>query len=480
MTKGLTDWNDLHIAAGQDEVRRQLMAQLDASPVIEPQRDVPAARANDVPEIMELLPPDYDWVRKLKRTRDGGIASNIFNTQHILMHDEKWADVLGYCEFSYRVIKRQPPPFPGGRVGEWDDADTDRLRIWLCEHYGFSPRTADADGAVVVVAKENSYHPVRDYLDGLTWDGVARLDNWLQLFMGAGSKSEDAAERDRYNDYLRLVGTKWMIAAVARVMQPPVKADCVLILEGKQGAGKSTALAVLGGDWFTDTHFALGEKDGYQQMQGVWICELAELDSFNKAESTRAKQFFSSLEDKYRPSYGKRTVAFARQCVFGGTTNQDGYFKDPTGNRRYWPVYCHEPNLAALKQHRDQLWAEALHRYRDGEKWWVTDDEKYLFEAEQEARYAGDAWEDAIREWLTVSTGLSDFHTTVEVMRGALKMDYVQMKPPEQTRVGVVMSRLGWKRVRRTVGGQRQWGYMRPDDWLSVPPVPPQKEGGTG
>ena len=480
MTKGQTDWNDLRLLAGLDEVRRQLLEQFESAAVTASPRDVPAARAEDECPELELLPPDYDWMRRLKRARDGSFAANIFNTQHILANESKWQGVLGYCEFSYRVIKRKPPPFEGSEAGEWTDADTDRLRIWLCQHYGFTPRTADADGAVLVVAQGNAFHPVREYLEALEWDGMTRVGQWLNIYMGAGSVSEDTAERERYMRYLSLAGTKWLVAAVARVMQPPVKADCVMILEGLQGVGKSTCFAILGGDWFTDTHFALGEKDGYQQMQGSWICELAELDAFNKAESTRAKQFFSSKEDRYRPSYGRRVMAFARQCVFGGSTNQDGYFKDPTGNRRYWPVVCHKPDLVALRRDRDQLWAEALHLYREGVKWWVLEDEKVLFEAEQEARYTGDAWEDAIREWLLEEKALNDFHTTVEIMRGALKMDYVQMKPPEQTRVGVVMARLGWKRVRRQTGGQRQWGYLRPDSWGSVPRVPPDTEGGTG
>lgn len=485
MSKRPSDWNDLQQLIGRDQVRAQLLEQLmhggvNPPPPEEPPLpdDVPAARGRIDPE---LIPPDHEWLRALTKTKDGAFAANIFNTRHVLAHSPEWEGVLGYCQFSYRVIKRNPPPFEGGAVGEWEDADTDRLRIWFCKHFGFTPRTADADGAVMVEAQSHPFHPVRDYLAGLIWDKKPRLRAWLATYMGATPITDDEAEGKRLRQYISLAGTKWMLAAVARVMQPPVKTDCVLILEGLQGAGKSTALAVLGGDWFTDTHFALGDKDGYQQMQGVWLCELAELDAFNKAESTRAKQFFASKEDRYRPAYGRRVQAFARQCVFAGSTNQDGYLKDPTGNRRYWPVLCRKPDMEALARDRDQLWAEAVQLYRLGEKWWVLEHEKYLFEAEQEARYSGDTWEDLIRDWLGEKAWGNDFFTTAEIMKGALKMDAVQMRPPEQTRVGIVMQRLGWARKRKVLGDRRVWGYERPDDWnQGVPPVPPPDEGGTG
>lgn len=481
---GLTDWNDLLCEAGPDVVRQQLMDQMPELP----QRDPRAARAGDeggkTGEQGDMVGPDLEWMLGLSKNKDGSFSANIFNARLVLANDDQWRDVIGYCEFSYRVIKRRPPPFSGGQVGEWTDADTDRMRIWFCSRYGFTPKTADADGAVLVVAQDNPFHPVRDYLESLQWDGTPRLRAWLETYMGAKPVADDEEQAQRYRRYVSLVGTKWMVAAVARVMRPPCKADCVLILEGRQGVGKSTALAILGGSWFTDTHFALGEKDGYQQMQGAWICELAELDAFNKAESTRAKQFFASEEDRYRPAYGRRVQSFARQCVFAGTTNQDGYLKDPTGNRRYWPVFCHAPDMEALRQARDQLWAEAVQLYRLGEKWWVEDHDKPLFEAEQEARFMGDAWEEVIATWLSSTGGAGSYHTTSDIMKGALHMDSHQMKPPEQTRVGQIMARLGWKRVRRSVLGRRPWVYERPDDWPmggeSVPPVPPPEEGGTG
>ena len=211
MTKGPTDWNDLLLVAGIDEVRRQLLEQFDHIPAAETSRDVSAARAEEAFPELELLAPDYDWLRRMKKGRDGSYVANIFNTQHVLMNDEKWQGVLGYCQFSYRVIKRKPPPFPGSDVGEWEDSDSARLRIWICQHYGFTPRTADADDAVLVVAQQAAFHPVREYLDSLEWDGMPRLDLWLNAYMGACSVSEEPAERERYLEYLSLAGAKWSI-----------------------------------------------------------------------------------------------------------------------------------------------------------------------------------------------------------------------------------------------------------------------------
>lgn len=448
--EGCTDFNDLHVREGLDAVRACLRCPQAA--LRAPGPELPAARSVSRGE----EPPPDDWEQQLARTKEGGIRPDIRNVVLILENDRRWAGVLGYCDFSYRIHKRKRPPIRDGAVGEWTDADSSRLRVWMAEHYAMTPKTGDADEAVLLVAQSARYHPVREYLESLMWDEQPRVDGWLARYLGAPD-----------NDYARAVGRYWLIAAVARVMRPPVKADCVLILEGPQGLGKSAALEILGGEWFSDTHFALGEKDGYVQMAGVWICELAELDSFNKAESTRAKQFFGSKEDRYRPPYGRRVETFPRQCVFSGSTNQDAYLKDHTGNRRYWPVGCSALDAAVLRRDRNQLWAEAMQLYLAGARWWPGDDEKRLFADEQENRFAGDAWEAVVKEKLAAST--ATFMTVAEIASDTLGMANHQLKPPEEQRIGRVMARLGWRRARPRVLRDgihlRLWGYERPRDW---------------
>ena len=426
----LTDFNDLALREGLDVVRQQF----------------------DV-----LDRGSGDWRTRLARTSTGAFKADVNNARLVLENDPEWRGVLKWSDFSYSVVKTRPPPFEhSAEAGEWSDADTARLRCWLSERYGFSPKAMDADDAVLVAATRCRYHPVREYLNGLKWDGTDRLPFMFSDFFGADQ-----------TEYTALVGVKWMIGAVARVMAYPVKNDTVLILEGGQGRGKSTALRILAStEWFSDTHFELGSKDAYQQLRGVWIVEMAELDAFNKAESTRAKAFFSSIGDTYRQSYGRRSQFHARQCVIVGTTNQDHYLRDVTGNRRYWPVFCHEINLEALAAARDQLWAEAVHRYRQGERWWVLPHELHLFEAQQEERFEDDAWESLIDGWLgEPEQRLTREYTTADIMMGALSMTPDKIKPPEQKRVGQIMKRLGWKKKRRRMGksGGQRWVFVRPE-----------------
>ncbi len=420
-----TDFNDLHVQEGIGEVKRQLLSARDDG---------------------------KNWKDRFLTSSNGNRLSIPFNVQLVLMHDPRWRGVLGYCELSYRIMKLKEPPFPNSEVGEWADEDTASLRIWLAENYAFTPKSADADDAITFAARFNKFHPVRDYLNGLKWDGVKRIDKVFTTYCGAAD-----------DKYTQAVAVKWFLGAVARAMAAPIKVDNVLILEGKQGLGKSTFLSVLGGPWYSDTHFNLGEKDGYQQMQGVWICELAELDSFNKAESTRAKQFFASAVDRYRPSYGRRAKDFARQCVFAGSTNQDSYLKDATGNRRYWPVHLEYLSTEPLKRDRDQLWAEAVYMYKEGGYWHVTPEELSLFEDEQESRYDQDVWEQVIHEWLL---SLSKSEVTMhEIFAEGLKFTPDKMKPPEQKRVGQIMARLNWKKTRKRLNGGREHVYVAPEGW---------------
>lgn len=408
-----------------------------------------------------------DWQHRISHNSQGNVKADINNILLILLNDERWQGVLRYDRFTYDVLKIKPPPFEhNARTGEWTESDTTWLQGWLSEYYQFTPKENDTIRAVLAVAELYGFHPVLDYLHGLTWDKTPRLDTWLSDYLGA-TKTE----------YTALAGRKFLIGAVARVhaeLSRPVKMDNVLILEGPQGAGKSSVVGALASPWSAETHFDLGSKDGYLQMRGIWIYELSELDAFNKAEDTRAKMFFTASEDNYRPPYAKRTQRFPRQTIFIGTTNQEHYFKDATGNRRYWPVMCTEINIDALNSVRDQLWAEALHEYRAGEVWWVLQEERDLFKAEQDKRFRTDAWEELIDQFLnSEEQRLTDEFTTSDIMTKALLMQIPQIKPPELVRVGIIMSHLGWKKKRvRTKTGLR-WVYERPQE-LKVATVPGQ------
>lgn len=425
-----TDFNDLHCAEGLDAVRRQVLS------VVRP----PAAGG---------------WKDQLARTENGSLIAHMQNVELILGNDERWAGVITFSAFSSKIVKLRTPPYGGG-TGDWGDIDDIRVMKWLAQQYNLRVKASSVIEAVSVVAHDNSFHPVRNYLNKLEWDRVPRLDTWLSKVMGVVQSG-----------YSSKVGKRWMISAVARVMRPGCKADSVMILEGGQGEGKSTAMSILGGDWFMDTPFALGDKDGFQAIRGKWIIELGELDSFNKAESTKAKQFFSASTDTYRESYGRRTNDVPRQCVFVGTTNQDEYLKDATGNRRYWPVACTKVDLEQLREIRDQLWAEAMFCYEAGEIWWVNRDETAMFSEAQDERFVVDEWEGPILTWLEESQ-IGETTSGSEVLASALKLDFGHWGKPEQMRVGAIMHRLGWRRVRLPAlakSGQRPWAYKKPDNW---------------
>ncbi|HCL3291055.1 toprim domain-containing protein [Pseudomonas aeruginosa] len=441
---GWTDFNDLHCAEGLDAVRRQVMS------LVRP----PAAGG---------------WKDYLQRTGNGQLIPHPINVTLILGNDERWKGVISEDLFSAKTVKRRATPY-GGQAGEWSDLDDMRTSQWLASEYGLRIKTLSVLEGVSVVANDNRYHPVREYLEGLSWDGQPRLRTWLKDRLGGVPLVAPPG-------YVEAVGVRYLISAVARVMVPGAKADCVLILEGLQGKGKSTALKILGGEWYMDTPFPLGDKEAYQMIRGKWIIELGELDAFNKAESTKAKQFFSASFDTFRASYARRTVDVPRQCVFAGTTNQDEYLKDPTGNRRYWPVSCTFVDLEGLRADRDQLWAEAMHLYKLGEPWWPQEAELPWFVAEQDARHQADAWEFPILKWL--ETNPDKVVTTDTLLEKALNLDLGHWGKPEQTRVGQIMHRLGWRRERlpaRTKSGIRPWGYARPADWMAAAAQPVQRE----
>jgi predicted P-loop ATPase len=293
-------------------------------------------------------------------------------------------------------------------------------------------------------AAECSFHPVRNYLSSGTWDGVPRVNTWMQVYLGATPSA-----------YCTGIGTMFLIAMVARVFEPGCKADYMLVLEGPQGARKSTACAILGGRWFSDNlpDIRHAGKDVAQHLNGKWLIEIGEMASIDKTEAAALKAFITRPVEKYRQSYGRKEVHEPRQCVFIGTTNKAAYLRDETGGRRFWPVSVGVIDTDTLSRDRDQLFAEALVLYRAGTRWWPDARfERQHIVPEQEARYESDAWEALVGSFLTGCAKT----TILEVARSALFIDVPKLGTADQRRIGAILERLGWERGARN-GTERPW-----------------------
>lgn len=309
---------------------------------------------------------DDTWLAELGVNRKTGEAdSTITNAALILRNDPRLRGAFAINQFSMRPVVRRDLPWRRAKDGDlWEDADDANLLLYMEQTWRLVGENKIRN-AWTVVANENAYHPVREYLDGLCWDGTERLDTLLVRYMGA----EDTP-------YTRAVTRKWMTAAVKRMYQPGCKFDAMLVLVGAQGIGKSRLAAILSRGWFTDSLTCMDGKEAYEAIRGSWIIEVAELAAARRSEQEAQKKFISSQVDTYRPAYGRNVVSLPRQCVFYGSTNDMEPLKDDTGARRYWPVLCAGVNHGqhiGLEEEVDQLWAEAVVRYRAGETLWLDD-----------------------------------------------------------------------------------------------------------
>jgi predicted P-loop ATPase len=362
------------------------------------------------PKAATVPPP---WRKKLVLNEKGNALANVDNAMTVLRLEPKFKGRIRLDELKQAVVCQDLPWSTGKGWQRWADTDTTRLAAWFQRTLHLPMSIDNAHRAAVVIAQENRFNPVTDYLDSLKWDGTERLDSFLEKYFGA---SKDAAE------YLRVVGPKWMIAAVARAYEPGCKVDHMLIFEGAQGPGKSKALrALTGDDWFTDTLSDMGSKDAAQDLHGKWIIEVSELSAMSHALVEKVKGFVSRQVDHYRPSYGRMSVDFPRRCVFVGTTNEETYLKDQTGNRRYWPVKMRQADDKAIARDRDQLWAEAVVRYKKGEQWWLTPEQEKTASNVQDQRRHVDPWEEPARKYAKgrQDSGqyivINDFLTYVEI-----------------------------------------------------------------
>lgn len=338
-----------------------------------------------------------------------------------------------------------------GAMEQLDDAIVRRLWLETDSRFRFKPTKEFYWDVIVDRARQNSFHPVLEYLDSLSWDGVPRIDLWLTTYGGA----EDT-------EYTRAVGRLMLVAAVRRVRSPGAKFDEMPILEGEQGTDKSSALKKLAvcDEWFTDDLPLNAEtKVVIERLAGKWIVEAGELKGMRKSEVNHLKGFVSRQVDEARLSYGRLTTRLPRQCVIIGTTNDAAYLKDPTGDRRFWPVQVVRFDLSALGQDRDQLWAEAAHREATGESIRL---DPSLYEAarlEQDGRRVEDAFEAILSEVFGDNTGRI---RTLDIWE-ILGIEPAKATQEQNTRLGEVMRGLGWERpkMRRRVGGKHRYVYEK-------------------
>lgn len=397
---------------------------------------------------------ENDWLAQLIVNSRGRAVFNTANAMLVLENHPDLKGCFAYDEF--RQAKLVTKPLPGSSAPkasfqgrDYRDSDT----IQVVSHFnrnGFpdATKTTIAD-AIDAVAEQSTFHPVRNYLNDLpAWDGVQRIDGWLQDYCNV--EPQTAAE----TAYTREVASKWLISAVARVMVPGCKADGVLILEGSQGARKSTTLRFLAGeDWFGDSLPPMSSKDASDYLRGKWIIEMAELSNINKAEVEVVKAFISRENERFRPAYARTEITYPRQCVFAGSTNKSDYLRDETGNRRFWPVkvngFC---DTHGIREDRDQIWAEALARYKAGETWWLSAESEETAKTQQEQRVSQDAWEGDIANFCVGRSEVSP----AEVGTKALGIDLGRLDRAATNRITAVLAALGYVRRGQFTSGDNK------------------------
>lgn len=478
-----TDWNDAQAERGIDFVRDSVAAMVAdrgggqfpavvaedtaAPPSMDWMNDAPPYDVcpEDARMVMDLYVGDHDaependdWKARLVCKKDGTLEpKRMVNVQLLLEHAPKFRDMFCYDEFAHEKILVQCP--------DWETPSefkprpiTDEDSTWLAmalEQKGLTldpARIRKIHDAVIMKRRRN---PAKEYFSGLKWDGKERLKSWLTYY--AGCEEDDAK-------YLEAVGMKWMVAAVARVFNPGEKFDHILIFEGQQGARKSTMLRELatirGRSYFDDTIKVsdLGDDKTIPKLQGVLIIELAEMAGMRKAEIEKLKQQVTIQEDRIVRKYANEATRYPRQFVFAGTINPlDGYLDDPTGNRRFLPVQVgRRIDIEAIKQDKEQLWAEAVALYKRGFSLWIDDDLMELVKNAQSSR-------EIISPWLPEIEALcrgKNFVSNADVWL-AVGIEKGRRSARDQLDIAKVMLSLGFKRTRRRVGGDREYGWER-------------------
>lgn len=456
---------------------------------------------------------DPDWKRLLDLVADGekkgSIKHTMPNLRLILSNDPRTHDIIGFNEFMQEIVltrepgratrnRERPKPLKQLDGDAWANVDPVNGNLWLDIHdhairelfelpmsqggYGIKITDRDLKGAVAIVADEHRFHPIRDRLDDLVWDGKTRSDRLYIDYLGA----EDTA-------YHRAIGRLTVLGAVARIYEPGHKFDFVPILMGAQGIRKSTFIETLAWGWFAELEGDLQDRKAMvEKMQGAWILEIPEMQGFSKADANTVKGLISARHDKVRMSYARRAQIFYRQCVFIGSTNEDEILRDPTGARRFWPVFCSVTSIdiERLKRELTQIWAEAVHLYKamrvthkeENLPLYITDskaaEQAKSIQAAQTAETGYQALAGEIGAWLDRPIGADEQFDDLDIDApkiyrnetciSQIWSEMMGRDGPTTDRdvmiIGKALKEIGWTRSRNRVGEpnlQKKYGYVR-------------------
>ena len=373
----------------------------------------------------------------------GKYVPSLDSIRRILEHHDAWAGHIWWDTFLERVQTDC-----SGRVEPWRDSHTRAACCWVQSIFELpTASTERVHEAVMCVADRNPRNCLTEWLNSVVWDGTARLHRLMPDGFGTP-----------FDPYHVRVGECWVLSLVARAMSPGCKVDTMPVFEGSQGAGKSTALAILGGEWFGECHEDFGSKDFVLSLKGKWLIEVAEMHSFRRQDVDRLKGIMSTRVDRVRVPYGRMTEEHPRQSVFAGTTNRDDWQADDTGARRFWAVRCGLINLEWLRDNREQLFAEAVRRYQGGEGWHDIPIEAAARAADE--RRPDDPWEAVLAEYLDSAKT----YTCRELLAHPLQIDLEHQSQAAAARVGKILRRLGWQsRVGRGGAGTvKRWTRLLP------------------
>ena len=427
-----------------DKVRRETSVLDDFSAAVET-RELTDDQA--LAQLKEIVVKSSDWRSELEKTEAGSVRATLRNV-YLILANSVAPDVFRRNEFSATdVYGVGAVPWIDTTVGrEVVDIDVTSIIHWLTRKWRIEPPEKRVIQSIQYIAHQNKFHPVREFFGELpAWDGRARVGTWLKDYLGA-----EAPE-----PYLSAVSRKVLCAMVARIFQPGCKFDQVLILEGPQGIGKSTAVRIISDPWFSDAHLNIADKDSVLAMKRVWVMEMGELSGMRKADVDTLKEFITRTEDRIRVPYGRITESFPRQCIFVGTTNNDEYLKDLTGNRRFWPVKVTKCDFKGLEAARNQLLAEARLIWEMGEPLYLEDEaaQKGAME-EQENRVFVDALVDHLGNFFENpdENFPKDKFTTMDLFSDFGPMAKYHATTIEQMRAASCLKVLGYEKKRVRIG----------------------------